>query len=239
MSSKATVLDLGVIDRTDAIAAVLPVIEGAYLIDMGCGEGAVARSLAARGARVSGYDPFIDHAFEAWTQHGAGAFRLRHGRAEAAPEADGCSDAVLFVYSLHHVPRERLGPALEAAHRLLKPSGLLCVVEPVADGPMQYVSASYHDETAVRQDAQAAMAEFAAPLFAEEAVMTFAERTLLADFASFETRALQGARFNDYGAEQVSSPDVRRRFAEALAKTGGVFDQPVRINLFSGPRPVH
>lgn len=239
MLSEASPVDLGLTSRTDAITAVLPPLEGSYVIDLGCGEGQVARELAARGARVCGYDPFIGGAFDAWTSHGAGAFRLRRGRAEATPEADGCADAVLFVYSLHHVPGEQLGSALTEARRLLKPSGRLCVVEPVAAGPMQYVSASYHDETAVRRDAQAALAEFAAPAFEAESVFSFAERTVFADFASFAARAMQGARFNDYRAEQVNSAQVRLRFEEMAAETGGVFDQPVQINLFSGARGAH
>ncbi|HTB38402.1 MAG TPA: class I SAM-dependent methyltransferase [Reyranella sp.] len=239
MSSETSPVDLGVISRIDALAAVLPPLEGAYVVDLGCGEGQVARELAARGARVCGYDPFIDEAADTWTPHGAGAFRLRRGRAETTPEPDGCADAVLFVYSLHHVPRAQLGAALGEACRLLKPTGRLCVVEPVAAGPMQYVSAPYHDETVVRDDAQAALVTFAAPAFATETRFSFAERTIFADFSSFAQRAMQGARFNDYSAEQVNSPQIKQRFDEMAAKTGGVFDQPVRINLFNAKRGAH
>jgi len=41
-------------------------------------------------------------------------------------------------------------------------------------------------------------------------------------------------RFNGYSREAVLAPAVRRRFAETQAKTGGSFDQPVRIDCF-GP----
>jgi ubiquinone/menaquinone biosynthesis C-methylase UbiE len=239
MLSEASVVDLGVMDRIQALASVLDKLDGAYIIDLGCGEGQVARALAEHGASVSGYDPFIGGADDVWNSHGPGRFRLSPGRAGHTPEPDERADAVLFVYSLHHVPADELSAALREARRVLKPTGQLCVVEPLAEGPMQYVSQSYHDETEVRRGALAALKRFAAPAFAKEAVIRFAERTEVSDFEAFLARALKGARFNDYTADEVNSDEVRERFSEMVAATGGVFDQPVRINLFSEPKSAH
>jgi ubiquinone/menaquinone biosynthesis C-methylase UbiE len=239
MLSEAAVVDLGVTDRIEALAGILRQVDGATIIDLGCGEGEVARALAERGASVTGYDPFIGDADEAWTPLGRGRFRLLRGRAGQTPEPDHGADAVLFVYSLHHVPGDELGAALAEARRILKPDGQLCVVEPVAAGPMQYVSESYHDETEVRRGAMAALQRFAAPVFAREEVFSLAERTEVADFEAFSSRALRGARFNDYTAAQVTAPEVRSRFEAMATATGGVFDQPVRINLYTDPKPAH
>jgi ubiquinone/menaquinone biosynthesis C-methylase UbiE len=239
MLSEPSTVDLGVTDRVQTLARVLHKVDGAEITDLGCGEGQVARALADLGASVTGYDPFIGDEHEAWAMHGRGRFRLLRGRAGQTAGPDHSADAVLFVYSLHHVPGDEMGAALREARRVLKPDGQLCVIEPVAMGPMQYVSQSYHDETEVRRNAQAALQRFAAPAFAEEQVFRFAERTELRDFEAFSSRALRSARFNDYTAAQVNSPEVRNRFAEMVAATGGVFDQPVRINLYTGPKAAH
>jgi len=231
MTPDATIEHLGVLSRIDALIAVLSDMKDAYVIDVGCGDGAVARALAARGARVSGYDAFIGDDHQDWAAEGPGAWRLRRGRADSIPEPDGCADVVVYMYSLHHVPKAELEKALRTASRLLKPSGRLCVIEPVPEGAMQYVSELYHDETAVRRDAKHALEQVAAPLFEDE--------TVLHDFDSFSARALLGARFNAYRAEDVTSSDVKSRFAEMLAKFGGDFDQPARINMFSGRRSAH
>lgn len=239
MLSDVGVVDLGVMDRTQTLARVLHKVDGADVIELGCGEGQVARTLADLGASVSGYDPFIGDEHEAWTAHGRGRFRLLRGRAGQTAEPDQAADVVLFVYSLHHVPGDEMEAALREACRILKPNGQLCVIEPVAAGPMQYVSHSYHDETAVRRTAQAALQRFAVPAFVKEGVFHFAERSEQSDFEAFSARALRGARFNDYTEAQVTAPEVRSRFAEMVATTGGIFDQPVRINLYTSPIAAH
>jgi hypothetical protein len=94
----------------------------------------------------------------------------------------------------------------------------------------------YHDETAVRANAKAALADHVVALFASEEVMIFKERNAFADFDAYAAKAMLGARFNDYSAEQVTSPEVRRRFARMMDLNQGKFDQPVRINLFTGRR---
>jgi ubiquinone/menaquinone biosynthesis C-methylase UbiE len=226
--------NLGQMSRIDALLVVLPSLKDAYIIDLGCGEGEVARALAAGGARVSGYDPFVGEPIS-WTQEREGEYRLGRARANAVPEADGCADAVLFVYSLHHVPQAALGGALAEAHRLLKPTGRLCVVEPVAEGPAQYVMELYHDETTVRGDALAALETYAAPRFGDEEISTFVESTTFPDFDAYAARAKLGARFNSYTVDQVTSPEVRERFSSMSALNRGAFDQPVRINVFSRP----
>ena len=155
------------------------------------------------------------------------------------PEADGSADVVLFVFSLHHVPQAALEPALKTARRLLKPSGKLCVAEPIAEGPAQYVMELYHDETAVRRDAASALTRYAAPAFGSERILYFDEQRRMSDFEAFAEQAITGVRFNDYNEEDVLSPQVRRRFEEMVKAYDGRFDQPVRINLFAGPATAH
>lgn len=224
--------DLGILSHVDALLATVGPVAGLRIIDIGCGEGQLARALARRGARVTGYDPFI--AETGPIAEGAGSYRLARAAADAIPEPDHEADLVLFVFSLHHVPAEKLEPALAEARRLLRPSGRLYVAEPLAQGPNHQVIALFHDETAVRATAAAALARCARPLFAAGRTLTYSERRSIPDFETFAQRMIANMRFNGYTKEAVLAPAVRQRFAETHAAHGGQFDQPVRIDCF-GP----
>jgi ubiquinone/menaquinone biosynthesis C-methylase UbiE len=225
--------ELGLRAHLDAILEALGPIESRELIDVGCGEGQNARGLAGAGARVHGFDPFIAGAD--WTAHGSGSFRLVQARADALPVEDGSADVVLFIFSLHHVPQAQLEAALAEARRVLKASGRLLVAEPLAQGPSHYVSAPFHDETAVRAAAAAAIEAHAFPHFRTHRRLAYTDRRRWENFGAYAARMIAARRFNGYTEEAVLAPEVRRRFDEMSAAGGGAFDQPVRIDLFSDP----
>jgi ubiquinone/menaquinone biosynthesis C-methylase UbiE len=102
------------------LAGVGPVA-GLAIADIGCGEGALDRALAARGAVVTGYDPFMAPA--ARVAAGSGSWQLVQTAADAIPAPDAAFDLVLFVFSLHHVPQAKLAGALAEARRVLRPAG--------------------------------------------------------------------------------------------------------------------
>jgi len=227
--------DLGAVSHLDALLATVGPVAGLRIIDIGCGEGQLARALAKRGAWVTGYDPFI--AETPLTEHGAGSYRLVRAAADAIPAPDREADLVVFVFSLHHVPAAKLEAALAEARRLLRPSGRLYVAEPLAEGLHQYVIELFHDETAARNAAAAALARFARPLFAAARTSTYFDRREIPDFDAFAERMIANMRFNGYTREAVLAPAVRQRFAEASTKNGGKFDQPVRIDCFGPVTP--
>lgn len=228
------VTDLGVTTRPAALVAATGPVAGQRVVDIGCGEGQLIRDLAAQGARATGVDPFM--AAVGWTDAGEGAWRIRRGVADAIPEDDGTADLVLFVFSLHHVPAPKLPAALGEARRLLARGGHLYVAEPLAEGLFHHVMAPFHDETRVRADAAAALADHAAPHFARRRTFTYVERRRFADFDAFAAAMIANMRFNGYAEADVLAPEVRRRFAAAIAENGGNFDQPVRADLFGEPR---
>jgi ubiquinone/menaquinone biosynthesis C-methylase UbiE len=224
--------ELGTQSHLDALLATIGSVEGLRVIDIGCGEGHMARALAKLGADVTGYDPFIEE-----TQpipHGSGRYRLVKAPADALAEPDQSADLVLFVFSLHHVPGSKLAGALAEARRVLRPSGRLYVAEPLPQGPHQYVMELFHDETAVRKAAAEALAQCARPRFAAGAIATYADKRRYANFDTFAERMIANMRFNGYSRDAVLAPAVRARFDETIAATGDNFDQPVRIDCF-GP----
>jgi ubiquinone/menaquinone biosynthesis C-methylase UbiE len=228
--AESSISDLGARSHLDALLATVGPVDGLNIIDVGCGEGQLARALANRGARVTGCDPFI--AGTAWTTHGGGSYRLVKAAADVLPEPDQSTDLVLFVFSLHHVPEAKLKGALTEARRVLRPSGRLYVAEPLAQGPHQYVMELFHDETAVRKVAATALTNFAKPYFPTDRVSSYTDARSYSDFDTFAGRMIANMRFNGYTEEAVLAPDVRRRFAEAHAAYSGKFDQPVRIDCF-------
>jgi ubiquinone/menaquinone biosynthesis C-methylase UbiE len=229
----AAVTELGVRTNVDAVVETLGSIDGFELIDVGCGEGENPRRLADAGARVHGFDPFIEGTD--WSAQGTGSYQLVQASADALPVDDRSADVVLFIFSLHHVPQPKLAAAMAEARRALKPSGRLLIAEPLASGPSHYVSAPFHDETAVRAAAAAAVDAHAAPHFRTRRTFSYTERRYWDSFESYAKRKISYRRFNGYTEEAVFAPEVRLRFDEIFAISGGVFDQPVRIDLFSEP----
>jgi ubiquinone/menaquinone biosynthesis C-methylase UbiE len=225
--------ELGLRAHVDALFEALGPIAGLEILDVGCGEGETARALAGAGARVTGVDPFIDGTER--RAHGAGSVRLVRARADALPAEERSADVVLFVFSLHHVPGTALPAALAEARRTLKPSGRLLVAEPLARGASHYVSAPFHDETAVRAAAAAALEAHAAPYFGTRRVLSYTDRRRFESFEQYAERMIRNQRFNGYTEEAVLAPEVRRRFDEMFSTGNGAFDQPVRIDLFSEP----
>jgi ubiquinone/menaquinone biosynthesis C-methylase UbiE len=222
--------DLGRHAHVDALLKAVGPVAGLAIADIGCGEGALGRELAAQGAFVTGFDPFMAPASRLAV--GTGAWQLVQAAAQTLPATDATFDLVLFVFSLHHVPREQLAAALAEVRRVLRPGGRLYVAEPVAEGPHQYIVELFHDETEVRAAAAAALARHAAPHFANQRVLSYVDVRHYASFDAFAARMIANMRFNGYSEEAVLAPAVRRRFAETVTRYGDFFDQPVRIHLY-------
>ncbi len=222
--------DLGVCTTMDALLAAAGRVAGLQIVDIGSGEGAFARQLAERGAIVTGVDP-LGPAMP-WTEAGGGRYRLLRQGAEALPFPDGSVDVVTFIFSLHHVPGPVLPGVLREAARVLKPGGLLHVAEPLAAGPGHEVTSLFHDETAVRAEAAAILAT-QAPLFRTGKRLGYSTRRQHTGFEDYATRMVANMRFNGFTEDQIRAPAVQARFAEVFARTGGVFDQPVQVDLFT------
>lgn len=89
------------------------------VLEVGCGEGTLARALQKAGYEVVAIDE-NDEAVVRAVERGVDARRATWPDFEDAP-----FDALLFAHSLHHI--HPLGKALDHAGRLLKTAGLLLV----------------------------------------------------------------------------------------------------------------
>ena len=205
----------------------------ATVVDVGCGDGWLVRSLTRRGAHATGIEVSPKYLAYAQSIAAVGDEHYMQGIAEDLPIASRSVDIVVFFNSLHHVDQPGLLKALRETARVLKPGGLLFVSEPLPSGPYFETMKPVHDETAVRNRAQAALRygpEFGLLL---EKTFVYIDTVKLKDFRAFHDRLT------------MINPHVRDRFDEreeelrALFEANGrqmedgwLFDQPMRVHLF-------
>jgi ubiquinone/menaquinone biosynthesis C-methylase UbiE len=207
---------------------------GKRIVDVGCGEGALSRFLAGEGAQVVGLDPAADKieaAARAATAEGSAA-DFRVGGGESLPFEDGSLDVVLYSNSLHHVSLDAMRPALQEAARVLKPGGLLYVMEPLARGPFFEIQRLWNDETEVRARAYDQVAAAADLGFepVDEAFYGAARR--YAGYDDFAAKVgsqnpTNAAAFREMGEALQASFDAHAR------RDGGeyVLDMSFRVNI--------
>jgi ubiquinone/menaquinone biosynthesis C-methylase UbiE len=134
-------------------------LPGASLLDVGCGDGALARRLSELGSWSVGLESSPGQIQRAQSAKNGNRVPFVLGRGEALPFGDGRFDYVLFFNSLHHIPLEAQEAALEEAARILRPGGRIYIAEPLAEGSNFEASREVEDETVVRTAAQAAIAK--------------------------------------------------------------------------------
>ncbi len=111
--------------RLAYLARVGPPLEGAEVVDLGCGGGLMALPLARRGARVTGVDrsPGALAALRARAGEEALEVRTIEATAERVPLPDTSADLVVCTDVLVHV--DDPAQVVREAGRLLRPGGLL------------------------------------------------------------------------------------------------------------------
>ena len=95
--------------------------EGQHLVDAGCGEGALVRALAKKGARVVGLDPNAAQLEKAEAEPRVAGERYLKAGAEQLAFENASQDGVIFFNSLHHLPLDLMDRALQEAARVLRP----------------------------------------------------------------------------------------------------------------------
>jgi len=212
--------------------ATLP--EGApVVVDVGCGDGALVRHLARRGATAIGVEIGAEPLARARAHTPVGDERYEHGGAQALPLDDASADAVVFSNSLHHVPGELLDTALAEAARVLRPGGLLYVQEPVAEGPYFELLRPIDDETAVRAAAHAAIGRADAHGLRHEREERFDADVVHPDFASFRDRVVLADAERAAAFEGLESALSAQFEATAERTDDGAyrFRHPMRVDV--------
>lgn len=226
--------NLGPLTDIEAVTRLLDV-RGKAVVDVGCGPGDIARALASAGATVTGVEPDpVQAAKNAAAPQSPGVTLMEAG-AEALPIPTASQNAVFFFRSLHHVPITAMDLALKEAARVLKPGGSLAIIEPGMAGSHFAVMRPFHDETIVRNAAQAALARTAAKLFKTASQHEYHMTAKYLDFEAMVTR-VTGQTFNRVSRSAVETSEVRALFEQGRTEAGDyIFQQEMLVNLYQDP----
>jgi ubiquinone/menaquinone biosynthesis C-methylase UbiE len=219
-------------DEIELLSSLVP-LEGADVLELGCGNGAFARKVLERTGVASVTALEVDAVQHRKNLEARPVPRLRFGTggAEDIPCGDASVDGVVMMKSLHHVPVARMDRAMREIARVLKPGGWVYFSEPVYAGPLNDIIKLFHDEGVVRAEAYRALER--------------ARRDGVLEWASehaFDTPA----RYRDYDDfvakhvqlthSQIEYPpevaaEVRRRLEAHMTPEGAKFMRPNRVNL--------
>ena len=212
--------------------SLLP-LDGAHILELGCGKAEHTLAIAQGGKVASITALEVDE-----TQH---ALNLQitdlpnvtflPGGAESIPAADGRFDIVMMFKSLHHVPMDMMDQALSEIWRVLKPGGLGYISEPVYAGEFNDILRLFHDEKTVREAAFAAVARAVANgLFALAAEKFFAAPSHFDSFEQFEQRVLKVTHTQHRLSPELYQ-QVRDKFMRHETEKGADFFLPIRVDL--------
>jgi ubiquinone/menaquinone biosynthesis C-methylase UbiE len=195
---------------TDVLAEQVA-LDGRDVLDVGCGAGGMVRWFREQGARPVGVecgDAMRRRAVDADPEH-ADAYVDAVG--QDLPFDDGSFDVVHFMASLHHVPVDDMPAALGEAARVVRPGGVVYVVEPAVEEPDDDVLYPVVDERGVRTAAQAAIDAAAEHGLEVVDRFEFEREVIVADFDEWM------AEITDIDTERAAALDehretVRRKF---------------------------
>ncbi len=203
------------------------------IIELGCGNARLARSLVQRyaGSQVVGLE--VDE-----IQHGKNLADPQYGMvfmagvAQDIPFPDASFDGAMMLKSLHHVPMAVMDEALDEVARVLRPGAWFYVSEPVYAGSLNDIIRLYNDEGTVRAAAQAALDRALArgAHWETGSERRFAQHARFKDWAEFSQRMLYPT-FADHRVTPELEARVRAAFEPHMTAQGAHFIRPMHVRL--------
>ena len=219
-------------DELELLRSLVDLDQCTHIIELGCGAAQLSRSLLARfpACNVSALEVDERQHAKNLAKPQAGLHFLQAG-AQAIPFGAEQFNLALMLKSLHHIPLDLMDQALGEVWRVLKPGGLLYVLEPVFAGTLNEILRLFHDEEQVRAAALNALNRaVASGAWQQEAEVSFDMPVQYRDFADFEQRLI-GVTYLDHRLDASTLAAVRTRFEQHMGPSGAYFERPTRVNL--------
>ena len=226
--SKATELEI--------IQQTLP-LSGARVLELGCGRAWMTRQLAEKFSPEQIIATEVDQ-----IQHEKNLLiddlpqvNFTYGNAADIEQADASIDIVIMLKSLHHVPLDLMDQAMGEIARVLKPSGLAYISEPVYEGDLNDILSLFNDEKQVREAAFAAVARAVdTEILNLQQQIFFNSPGHYRDFAHFEQRMLN-VTHTEHQIDGVLYKKIKQTFMQYMTDDGAHFLKPSRVDLLRRP----
>ena len=219
-------------DETALLASLVP-LEGARVVELGCGKAEFARRLVQRTpvAAVTALEVDTVQHRKNLASEPLERLEFALGGAEQIALPEASVDGIVMMKSLHHVPLGLLDRALGEIRRVLKPGGWLYVSEPLFAGELNEVVRLFHDERLVRAAAYEALKRAArAGVLREEREIHFVAPVHYKGFEQFEQNTIR-ATHTHHDLSPALLAEVRARFEKHMTPEGAKFTRPMRANL--------
>lgn len=208
-------------------------LDGADILELGCGRAELTRQIAANcnGCRITAMEvDDIQHAKNLQITDLPNV-RFVAGGAEAIPAEDSSFDVVFMFKSLHHVQPDKMDWAMSDMRRVLRPGGHVYISEPIFAGDFNEILRLFHDEEQVRKAAfEAVKRAVEDGRFRLVDEVFFQSRMFFRDFADFEEKVIAVTHSNHQLSDALYEP-VRQSFNMAMTANGAHFLMPMRVDL--------
>ena len=221
----------------ELIGELLP-LEGARLLELGCGTALTTRALAETtevGEIIAMEVDRIQHEKNLQISD-LPHVTFKYGGAEAIDLPDASVDAVIMLKSLHHVPMDLMDASLDEIARVLRPGGSAYISEPVYKGEFNEILRLFNDEKQVREAAFEAIrrAIDRGPLTLVREVH-FVSTSRFEGFEDFERRII-GATHSQFDIDAALHARIKASFERHLDADGfAEFLNPLRVDLLRKP----
>jgi SAM-dependent methyltransferase len=219
-------------DELELLHSLVNLDQHPLIIELGCGAAQLSRNLLARfpACNVSALEVDERQHAKNLAKPQGGLHFLQAG-AQEIPFAAERFNLALMLKSLHHIPLDLMDQALGEVWRVLRPGGLLYVLEPVFAGTHNEILRLFHDEEKVRAAALSALQRVVASgAWQQEAEVSFDMPVRYRDFADFEQRMI-GVTYLNHRPDASTLAAVRSRFEQHMSTGGAYFERPTRVNL--------
>jgi len=212
-------------------------LDNKHILELGCGNADITRSIATSGAgrRITALevDEIAHEVNLQITDLPNVTFEL--SGAQQIPLADESVDVVFMFKSLHHVPMDLMETSVHEISRVLKPGGLAYISEPVFAGDFNKVLRLFHDEEIVREAAFNVLQKAVDDgLFKLEEETFFNSPRKYESFFEFENDTIN-ATHSSHRLDDELYALVKQRFEQHIGDDGAHFLNPMRVDLLRRP----